>query len=109
MVSKTAIGTPAGPRSQTFTRYSRLIMPTPSTAQLRAAIEVLNMPGERINNNAGNSVIQLADTRLGDDFAARTEARTIEQITRIQTVTAQLGEWRTELTEQRRHYVPHRV
>jgi hypothetical protein len=84
-------------------------MRTPSTAQLGAAIEVLNMLGERINNNAGNSVIQLADTRLGDDFAARTEARTIEQITRIQTVTVQLEEWRNELTEQRRHCVPHRV
>ena len=84
-------------------------MRTPSTAQLRAAIEVLNMLGERIVNNAANSVVQLPDTRLGDDSAARTEARTIEQTTGIQTVTAQLEEWRNELTEQRRHCVPHRV
>jgi hypothetical protein len=84
-------------------------MPTPSTAQLRAAIEVLNMLGERINNNAGNSVVQLPDTRLGDDFAARAKARTIDQTTGIQTVTAQLEEWRNELTEQRRQCVPHRV
>ena len=84
-------------------------MRTPSTAQLRAAIEVLNMLGERIINNAANSVVQLPDTRLGDDFAARTEARTIDQTTGIQTVTAQLEEWRNELTEQRRHCVPHRV
>ena len=84
-------------------------MRTPSTAQLRAAIEVLNLLGERVVNNGANSVVQLPDTRLGDDFAARTEARTIDQTTGIQTVTAQLEEWRNELTEQRRHCVPQRV
>jgi hypothetical protein len=84
-------------------------MQTPSTAQLRAAIEVLNMLGERINNNAAHSIMQLADTRLGDDSAARVEARTIEQTTRIQTVAAQLEEWRSELMQQRRHCVSHRV
>lgn len=84
-------------------------MRTPSTAQLLAATEVLNMLSERINNDAAHSVVQLPDSRLDDDFATRVEARTIEQTTRIQTVTAQLEEWRNELVQERRHCVSHHV
>ena len=67
------------------------------------------MLGERINNNAADSVMQLADTKFGDDSAARIEARTIEQTTRIQTVATELEEWRNELAQQRRQGVSHHV
>jgi len=48
-------------------------MQTPTTAQLRTAIEVLKKLGERIDKHATHSLMQLPDTRLGDDHAARIE------------------------------------
>jgi hypothetical protein len=84
-------------------------MQTPTTAQLRTAIEVLKKLRERLNEHAAHSVMQLPETRLGDDYAARIEARTIEQTTRIEGVIGQLEAWRSELLEQRRHRVSHRL
>ena len=39
-------------------------MQTPSTAQIRTAIEVLKKFGEHINHNADNPVMQLSDITL---------------------------------------------
>jgi len=50
-------------------------MRTPTTSQLRTAIEVMKNLGERINENAAHSVIQLPESRFGDQHAARIEAR----------------------------------
>jgi len=44
--------------------------------QLRTAIEVLKNLEERVDNHATNVVIQLPDTRCGDDYAARIESKT---------------------------------
>jgi hypothetical protein len=63
-------------------------MQTPTTAQLRTAIKVLKMLGERINNNV-----------------AKIEGRSIEQISRIEIVSGQLKEWRTQLQQQKRQCV----
>jgi len=84
-------------------------MQTPTTAQLRTAIEVLKKLGERLNEHAAHSVIQLPDTQLGDRYAGHIEVRAIEQTTRIQTVAAQLEQWRDELLQQRRQCVSHYV
>jgi len=84
-------------------------MRTPTTAQLRTAIEVLKKLGERIDNHATHSLMQLPDTRLGDDHAARIEWRTIEQIARLKTVMAQLEGWQDELKQARKHCVTHHV
>ena len=84
-------------------------MRTPDTTEIRTAIEVLKILGERINYRAICSVMQQPDTRMGDHFAAQTQARNIEQNTRIQTVTAQLEQWRDELLQQRRQCVTHRL
>ena len=84
-------------------------MQTPTTAQIRTAIEVLNKLGERLNEHAAHSVIQLPDTQLGDRYAGHIEVRAIEQTTRIQTVAAQLEQWRDELLQQRRQCVSHHV
>jgi hypothetical protein len=84
-------------------------MQTPSTAQVRTAIEVLKKFGEHLNHSAANLVIQLPDTRFGDHCAARTEVLTIEQVTRIQTVVGQLEKWRDDLLQQKRQCVSHHV
>ena len=84
-------------------------MQTPTTAQLRTAIKVLKKLEERIDNHAIHNVMQLPDTRLGDDYAARIESQTIEQITRIKTVMAQLEAWRDEFRQQNRQCLSQRV
>jgi hypothetical protein len=84
-------------------------MQTPSTAQIRTAIEVLNRLGERLNERAANSVMQLHDSQFGDRQAGRIETKAIEQTTQIQSVAAQLEEWRDELVQERRQCVSHHV
>ena len=86
-----------------------MIMQTPTTTQIRTAIEVLKKLGERLNEHRAYSITQLPDTQFGDQYADRIEARSIEQATRIQTVSAQLEQWRDELREERRQCVSHRV
>ena len=84
-------------------------MQTPTTAQLRTAIEVLNKLGERLNTHAEHSVMQLAESPLGAHYAGRIEVGTIEQTTRIEAVATQLKNWRDEMLEQRRQCVSHHV
>lgn len=84
-------------------------MQTPTTAQLRTAIEVLNKLGERLNVHAQHSVMQLSESPLGTHYAGRIEVGTIEQTTRIEAVAKQLKNWRDELLEQRRQCVSHHV
>ena len=80
-------------------------MRTPTTAQVRTAIEVLKKP----DNHTTYNMLQLPETRCGDDSAARIEAQTIEQIARVKTVMAQLESWRDELKQERRQCVSHRI
>ena len=74
-------------------------MRTPTTAQVRTAIEVLKKLEERIDDHATFNTMQSPDARSGDDTAARIEAQTIEQISRVKTVVAQLESWRDELRQ----------
>jgi len=84
-------------------------MLTPTTAELRTAIEVLKMLGQRIHDHAAHSVTQLPDTELGDQYAAHIEARTIEQTSHIETVSVQLKNWRDELLQERKQHVSQSV
>ena len=84
-------------------------MQPPTTTQIRTAIEVLKKLGERLNEHAADSVIQLPDTQLREHYAGRIEVGAIEQTTQIQTVAAQLEQWRDELLQQRRHCVSYHV
>jgi hypothetical protein len=84
-------------------------MQTPTTAQIRTAIEVLKKLGERVNETAACAITQMPDLRMNDESAGRTQVRATEQISRIQTVTGQLEQWRDELVQQRRQCVSHRV
>ncbi len=84
-------------------------MQTPTTAQLRTAVEVLKKLEGRMQNHATHSVTQLPDTRLCDDYTARIESQSLEQIARLTTVMAQLENWRDELKQERRQCVTHHV
>ncbi len=84
-------------------------MQTPTSAEIRTAIQVLKKYGEHINHNAANVIIDLPETRFGDHVAARAKVVSIEQVTRIQTVAAQLEKWRDDLHHERRQCVSHHV
>ena len=84
-------------------------MQTPTTAQIRTAIQVLKKYGEHINQNAANLLIELPETRLGDHVAGRAKALNIEQVSRIQTVAEQLEKWREDLLQQRRQCVSNHI
>ena len=84
-------------------------MLTPTTAELRTAIEVLKMLGQRINDHAAHSVTQLPNTELGDQYAGHIEARAIEQTSHIEKTSVQLQNWRDELLQQRKQQVAQSV
>ena len=84
-------------------------MQSPTTAQIRTAIEVLNKLGERLNTHSEHSVMQLAESPLGAHYAGRIEVGATEQISRIEAVATQLKNWRDEMLEQRRQCVSHHV
>jgi hypothetical protein len=72
-------------------------MQTPTTAQLRTAIEVFTKLGERLNAHAEHSVMQLSESPLGAHYVGRIEVGALEQTTRIEAVDMQLKNWRDEL------------
>jgi hypothetical protein len=80
-------------------------MMTPTTAELRTAIEVLKMLDQRLDDQAAHSVMQLPNTELGDQYAEQIEARTIEQTSHIEKVSMQLQNWREELLQQQKQQV----
>ena len=84
-------------------------MQTPTTAQLRTAIEVLTKLGERLNTHAEHSVMQLSESPLGAHYAGRIEVGAIEQTGRIEAVATQLKDWRDELLQQERQCISHHV
>ncbi len=81
----------------------------PTTAELRTAVEVLKMLGQRIHDHAAHSASQLPDTELGDQYAGHIEAQTIEQTSHIEKVSIQLQNWREELLQQRKQQVAQSV
>ena len=109
MASSTSAQPPTTIRPHALTRHPHLIMHTPTTAQIRTAIQVLKKYGEHINHNAANLIIELPETRFGNHVAARAKVVSIERVTRIQTVAAQLEKWRDDLLQQRRQCVSHHV
>ena len=82
--------TPAEAHLPTIARHPHLIMQSPTTAQIRTAIEVLTKLGERLNTHAEHSVMQLSESPAGAHHAGRIEVSAIEQTSRIEVVTAQL-------------------
>ena len=80
-------------------------MQTPTTAQLRTAIQVLKRLDTRLNEHSAHSMNQLPESALGGQYAARIESSAIEQTSRIKIVAAQLEHWRDELSQQCRQCV----
>ena len=109
MVGETSSRASPEIRQQAITSHSHLTMQTPTTAQLRTAIEVLKKLGERLNTHAENSAMQLAESPVTAHQAAQIGVGAIEQTTRIEGVVTQLEQWRTELNQQRRQCVTHHV
>ena len=83
----------------TGTRLTDPAMQTPTPAQIETAIEVLKKYAERLNEQATHSVIQMPESRLGADYAARIQSQTIGQISHIEAVAAQLTDWLGEIVQ----------
>ena len=64
-------------------------MQTPASTQMRTPIYMLKKLGERLNKCAAHFVMQLPETRLGNDHAGHIETAVIEQTSRIKTVAIQ--------------------
>jgi hypothetical protein len=75
-------------------------MQTPTTVEFNTAIEVLKKYAERLNEQAAHSIIQMPESRLGVDYAARIQSQTIGQIGQIETVAVQVKNWRDEVFQQ---------
>jgi len=74
-------------------------MQTPKPAQIKTAIEVLKKYAERLNEQAAHSVIQMPESRLGADYAARIQSQTIGQISHVEAVAARLTDWLDEIIQ----------
>ena len=75
-------------------------MQIPTKAEFNTAIEVLKKYAERLNEQAAHSMIQMPESCLGVDYAARIQSQTIGQIGQIETVAAQVKNWRDEIFQQ---------
>ena len=80
-------------------------MQTPTTADLRTAIQVLEQLGERITAHANHSKMEMPESSLGTHYIGQIESKTIEQTALIKHVTSQLKIWRDELLQQRRQSI----
>ena len=74
-------------------------MQTPTPIQTQTAIEVLKKYAERLNEQATHSVIQMPESGLGTDYAARIQSQTIGHISHIEAVAAQLTNWLDEIIQ----------
>ena len=68
-------------------------MQTPTPAQIKTTVEVLKKYAERLNEQAAHSMIQMPESCLGADYAARIQSQTIGQISHVEAVAAQLTNW----------------
>lgn len=80
---------------------------TPTTADLRTAIQVLDKLGEHITAHANHSMIEIHESPSGSHSAGQIEASAIEQTARVKLVSAQLKNWRDELLQQRQTVAHH--
>ena len=83
-------------------------MQTPSPTDLRTAIQVLETLGERLTNQATDSILALHESPSSSHQAGQIEANAIKQTASVKLVSAQLKSWRDDLL-QRRRTVHHHV
>jgi hypothetical protein len=74
-------------------------MQTPTPAQIKTAIEVLKKYAERLNEQATHSIIQMPESRLGADYATRSQSQSIGQISHVEALAVQLTNWLDEIIQ----------
>jgi hypothetical protein len=87
----------------------QLTMQAPTTYEIRDAIQVLKKLCERLNEHATHSKLQMPESQLGKRYASQIEVKSIEQIARIEVVSAQLQNWRDELLQQQKQSISNHV
>ena len=65
--------------------------------------------GQRINEQAEHSAMQMPNSSLGGHYAGRIQVNAIEQTSRVEDVAGQLKSWREELLQQRKQNVSQSV
>ena len=78
-----------------------LIAKTPSPAELKTAIQVLELLNERLTTHADHSIGELPQNQLGNQYAGQFKEDALEHSARIKMVGDQLSNWREELLQQR--------
>lgn len=84
-------------------------MQTPSTAQIRTTIEVLEKLGERINEFAARSARQIPNCSLSGQMAGQIGMNAMEQTKQVQEITGLLKTWHGELEHRRKQTTSHHV
>lgn len=84
-------------------------MQTPTTAQIRTAIEVLEKLGERINEHAARSVQQISPSSINGQLAGQISMNAMEQTKQAQEITGLLKTWHGELEYRRRQNVSQHI
>jgi hypothetical protein len=83
------------------TAEPNLISKTPSPAELKTAVQVLELLSERVTTHANHSISELPQNQLGNQYAGQIKEDALQQSARIKTVGDQLNNWRDELLQQR--------
>ncbi len=76
-------------------------MKTPTSNEIRTAVQVLQALSERIHINATDQVMHLSESSFGEHQAARIESQNLERSGRINDVIGQLNDWKETLRESR--------
>jgi hypothetical protein len=84
-------------------------MQTPTTAQIRTAIEVLEKLGERINEFAARSVRQIPRSNVAGQLVGQIGMNAMEQTKQVEAITGFLQTWHSQLEQQRRQNVSQHV
>jgi hypothetical protein len=78
-----------------------LISKTPSSDELKTAIQVLELLSERVTAHANHSISELPQTQLGNQYAGQIKEDSLEKSAQIKLIGDQLSNWREELLRQR--------
>lgn len=80
-------------------------METPTTAQIRTAIEVLEKLGQRVNKTAARSLSQIPPCNGAGQVASQISTDAMEQTKQVKAITGLLQTWYGELERKQKHSV----
>jgi hypothetical protein len=84
-------------------------MQTPTTIQIRTAIEVLQKLGERINEHATRSLRQIPPSSVSGQLAGQISVNAKAQTEQVKDIAGLLKTWQIQLEQQQRQTVSHHV